>query len=220
MTTALVTGANRGIGLELTRQLRDRKVDVVAVVRNASPELEATGARVEAGLDLAAPDAPAAIAKRLEGKSLDLVVHNAGVLAVDTLGKLDPDEVRRVFEVNALAPLRLTEALLPRLAKNAKVAIITSRMGSIADNTSGGYYAYRISKAAVNMAGRSLAWDLKPRGVAVFLLHPGYVKTDMNAGNGEIDAETSAAGMLKVLDRVGLAETGTFWHANGQALAW
>ena len=148
------------------------------------------------------------------------MIHNAGVLANDTLGKLDPDEVRRVFEVNALAPLRLTEALLPRLAKNAKVAIVTSRMGSIADNTSGGYYAYRISKAAVNMAGRSLAWDLKPRGVSVFLLHPGYVKTDMNAGSGEITADKSAAGMLAVLDCVGLAETGTFWHTNGQALAW
>jgi NAD(P)-dependent dehydrogenase (short-subunit alcohol dehydrogenase family) len=220
MTTALVTGANRGIGLQLAKQLRERKVDVIAVVRKASPELETTGARIEAGVDLGRDDAAAEVARRLEGASIDLLIHNAGILAEDKLGKLDADEIRRVFEVNSVAPLRLTEALLPRLGKGSKVAIVTSRMGSIADNTSGGYYAYRISKAAVNMAGRSLAWDLKPRGVAVFLLHPGYVKTEMNKGGGDISPEESAAGMLKVLDRVGLAETGTFWHTNGQGLSW
>ncbi|MCB9792799.1 MAG: SDR family oxidoreductase [Alphaproteobacteria bacterium] len=219
MSTALVTGANRGIGLELTRQLLARGAQVIACCRAPSPELEASGARVEA-LDVADGDSIAALAQRLEGVALDLLLHNAGILQRVSLDQLDVEACRRQFEVNALGPLRLTAALLPNLSRGSKVAIVTSRMGSMADNGSGGHYGYRMSKAAVNMAGTSLAKDLAPKGIAVGLLHPGWVRTDMTGGSGHVTAEESAAGLLARVDELGLSNSGGFWHAQGERLPW
>jgi NAD(P)-dependent dehydrogenase (short-subunit alcohol dehydrogenase family) len=124
------------------------------------------------------------------------------------------------MEVNAYGPLRVTHELAPLLRRGSKVALITSRMGSIADNTSGGMYGYRMSKAALNAAGKSLAHDLAPLGIAVAILHPGYVKTDMTGGHGSVPPDDAARDLLRRIDELNLENTGTFWHANGSVLPW
>ncbi len=220
MGRVLVTGGNRGIGLELVRLLKARGEEVFVVVRRSSAELDALQVAVLEGVDLTEDDAADRVADWMGGRSLALVVHNAGLMNRSTLGDLDPNGMRRMFEVNSLAPLRLTAALVPSLGPGSKVAIVTSRMGSIADNTSGGAYGYRMSKAAVNAAGVSLSVDLAPRGVAVVLLHPGWVRTDMTGGNGLVDADESASGLLERIDQTSMATTGRFLHANGEALPW
>lgn len=218
----LITGANRGIGLELARQLSERGDEVIAVCRTPSEALEALGVRIESGVDVTDRASLAALAERLAGTTLDGLINNAGVLRSSDFKALEDelDDYRLQYEVNALAPLRVTRALVDRLADGGKVVIITSRMGSIADNTSGGHYGYRMSKAAVNMAGVSLAHELKPRGIAVGLLHPGYVKTDMTGHTGHVGPGESAAGLIRRFDELDLASTGSFRHANGDALAW
>jgi len=220
MATALVTGANRGIGLELCRQLAARGDQVIAVCRKAGPDLDKLGVRVEQGVDIADADSVEALARRLEGVSLDLLLNNAGVLGQEGLDHLDFEAIRRQFEVNALGPLRVTAALLPLLSKGSKVAIVSSRMGSIADNSSGGSYGYRMSKAAVNAAGRSLANDLAMRGIAVVILHPGFVRTAMTGHNGMVDPPESARGLLARIDELGLESTGRFMHMSGEELPW
>ncbi len=219
MATALVTGGNRGIGLELCRQLNQRGLDVIAACRHSSAELDALGVTVIAGVDVTDAGSIAMLAGQLAGRSLDLIINNAGILTVESLGDLDYERIRRQFEVNTLGPLRVTTALLPNLHEGAKVAIITSRMGSIGDNGSGGYYGYRISKAGVNMAGVSLARDLASRGIGVFILHPGMVATEMTDGQGIPPAE-SAANLLARLGELDISRTGTFLHANGEPLPW
>ena len=223
MKTILVTGANRGIGLALTRAFRARGDAVIAVCRRSSDALEATGAQVEPGIDVTDGDALDALARRLSDVRIDTLVLNAGVLDRESLGDIDEagfDSMRRQFEVNALGPLRVAQALLDNLADGAKVGIVTSRMGSVADNGSGGRYGYRASKAAVNAIGKSLAVDLQPRGIAVFLLHPGYVATDMVGGTGDVSPEQAAAQLVERIDGLTLEQTGTFWHANGSPLPW
>ena len=223
MKTILVTGANRGIGLALTKAFRARGDAVIAVCRRSSDALEATGAQVEPGIDVTDGDALDALARRLSDVRIDTLVLNAGVLERESLGDIDEagfDSMRRQFEVNALGPLRVAQALLDNLADGAKVGIVTSRMGSVADNGSGGRYGYRASKAAVNAIGKSLAVDLQPRGIAVFLLHPGYVATDMVGGTGDVSPEQAAAQLVERLDGLTLEQTGTFWHANGSPLPW
>lgn len=220
MGQTLVTGANRGIGLELCTQLKARGADVIAVCRTTSPELAALGVRVEAGVDVADAGSVKELAARLKGVSLDLLINNAGILRRENLDSLDLDGVAQQFEVNAIGPLRVTAALAPLLGQDAKVAIITSRMGSMADNGSGGYYGYRMSKAAVNAAGVSLAHDLKGRGIAVALLHPGMVATEMTGRNG-ISAEESVRGLLARIDALSLETSGKFLHAGtGEELPW
>lgn len=223
MKTVLITGANRGIGLALTRQFGARGDHVIAVCRHASEALAATGARIEAGVDVTDAAALAALAQRLGDVRIDTLVLNAGIMARDALGQIDSagfDGIRRQFEVNALGPLRVAQALLGQLGEGAKIGIVTSRMGSVADNSSGGAYGYRASKAAVNAIGKSLAIDLKPRGVAVLLLHPGYVATDMVGGTGDVTPEQSAQQLVERLDALTLEQSGTFVHANGSALPW
>lgn len=215
----LVTGANRGIGLELTGQLRDRGYHVIAACRRASPELEALGVEVVSGVDVASDGVGARLAAAVAGRSLDLLVNNAGILTNESLADLDLDRIRRQFEINSLGPLRVTHALLPYLHSGSKVAIVTSRMGSIDDNTSGSRYGYRMSKAAVNMAGVSLAHDLRGRGIAVALLHPGLVATAMTGHHGIPPAE-AATGLIARIDALTLESSGTFWHQNGETLPW
>ncbi len=223
MKTVLITGANRGIGLALTQRYAARGDRVIAVCRQSSEALEQTGAQVESGVDVIDDAALAALAQRLAGTPLDTLVLNAGILAREALGRIDDagfDSMRRQFEVNALGPLRVVQALLDRINDGARIGIITSRMGSIADNSSGGRYGYRASKAAVNAIGRSLAVDLRPRGIAVFLLHPGYVATDMVGGTGDVTPEHAAGQLIERLDTLTLEDSGTFWHANGSPLPW
>jgi NAD(P)-dependent dehydrogenase (short-subunit alcohol dehydrogenase family) len=223
MNTALITGAAGGIGRELARQLAARGTTVIAVCRKPGVELAQLPVRVEAGIDVATDAGCAALASRVAGVALDLVIHNAGVLSQESLDALDGDALDRIrlqFEVNALAPLRLTALLAPQLARGARLALITSRMGSITDNTSGGYYGYRMSKAALTAAGRSLAHDLAPRGVAVAILHPGFVQTPMTGGRGDVDAATAARNLLARIDELTPATSGSFLHASGSPLPW
>lgn len=219
MATVVITGANRGIGLEIARIFKNRGDDVVAVVRTSSPELDALGVRVEAGVDMT-DDTLGGIAERLGDLSIDVLLNNAGLLKMDGLKGLDLDAIRAQFEVNTLGPLKVTSALLGNLAEGGKVAHITSRMGSITDNTSGGAYGYRMSKAALNMAAMSMSHDLKKKKVAVAVLHPGFVRTGMTKGNGNVDPADSAKGLVARVDALTLEETGGFWHAEGQRLPW
>ena len=220
MGVAVVTGANRGIGLEFARQLKARGATVVAVCRRSSPELDALGVRVESGFDVTEPAAWSKLAERLAHDEIDLLIQNAGMLVGDSLEALALDKVRAQFELNAIAPLFLTRALAPRLHSGAKVALITSRMGSIGDNGSGSYYGYRMSKAALNAAGVSLAHDLGPHGVAIVMLHPGSVRTEMTRGQGMIDADESVRALLQRIDELRLETTGRFLHHSGDVLPW
>jgi NAD(P)-dependent dehydrogenase (short-subunit alcohol dehydrogenase family) len=220
MATALVTGANRGIGLELCRRLQELGRQVIGVCRRSSTALDATGARVEAGIDVTSDDAVRTLAHRLEGVALDELVCNAGILREDGLDGVVLDDVRAQLEVNALGPLRVVKALRGNLRAGSKIALITSRMGSIGDNGSGGYYGYRMSKAALNAAGKSLSRDLKPAEIAVAILHPGYVQTDMTEHAGNVTPAEAAKQLVDRLDALTLDTSGSFWHANGQKLPW
>jgi NAD(P)-dependent dehydrogenase (short-subunit alcohol dehydrogenase family) len=225
MTLSIVTGANRGIGLALVAELKKRGGTVLAACRKSSPELAKLGVEVVEvveGVDVATDAGVAALVAAVGSRSVDLLVNNAGILVWgDRLGEVNVEGIRKQFEVNALAPLRVTDALRDRLAKGGKVALVTSRMGSIDDNSSGGAYGYRMSKAALNMAGKSLAVDLRGRGVAVTILHPGMVKTDMLAGyTAQVEADESARGLLARVDELTMETSGGFWHANGQKLPW
>lgn len=219
MKTALITGANRGIGLELAKQLQLQNYQVIAACRQSSPELDSLNCQIETKFDVSDGASVKQLANKLHNKKLDLLINNAGLLKSMSLDDLDYDDIRKQFDVNALGPLRVTENLLPNLVKGAKIAIITSRMGSI-DDGSGGQYGYRISKTAVNMIGSSLAHDLKSREIAVALLHPGYVRTGMTDDNGLINADESAKGLIQRIDELDLNNTGGFWHADGSRLPW
>ena len=223
MSKVLITGANRGIGLAMAKNLSQRGDQVIAVCRQSSAELDALELQIEAGIDVANSDNVRELGERLQGQTLNRLILNAGVLRGDHLGGLDDnafDAMREQFEVNALGPLRVAATLRNNLGEGSKIGIITSRMGSIADNTSGGNYGYRMSKAAVNVVGRSLAQDLKASGIAVFLLHPGFVQTEMVGGNGDISATDAAANLLARMDELTINDTGTFWHAKGEPLPW
>ena len=223
MSTTLVTGANRGIGLEFCRQLKARGDDVIAVCRSSSPDLDQLDIEVIEDVDVADPESVAQLASRLTGRRIDILINNAGVLRRDSLGTLAAESVTDMvdqFRTNSLGPILVTEALMPNLQKGSKVGIVTSRMGSVTDNTSGGYYGYRMSKAAVNIAGVSLARDLADRGIAVALLHPGYVRTDMTGQEGFIDPDEAARGLIQRLDELSVTSSGGFWHTNGEALPW
>jgi NAD(P)-dependent dehydrogenase (short-subunit alcohol dehydrogenase family) len=214
----LITGANRGIGLELCRRIHGRGDRVIAVCRTVSAELEALGVRIETGVELTSEPAIADLAERLGKLPLAGAILNAGILESDQLESLDGESLRRQFEVNALAPL-LARSLLPNLAAGSKLVLITSRMGSIDDNGSGGYYGYRMSKVALNMAGRCLAIDLKPRGIAVAILHPGMVATRMVGFTG-IPPEQAVRGLLARIGELTLESSGRFLHASGEPLPW
>jgi NAD(P)-dependent dehydrogenase (short-subunit alcohol dehydrogenase family) len=218
--TTVVVGANRGIGLALCRQLKERGRQVIAACRQSSPALQALDVRIETGVDVTSDRAVADFAGRLKDDEIAELICNAGILRGDSLNDVKSDDVRAQIEVNAIGPLRVVKALRGRFRSDTKIALITSRMGSIADNGSGGEYGYRMSKAALNAAGMSLARDLAPSGVAVAIIHPGYVRTEMTGGSGNVDADQAARQLLERLEALSLQNSGTFWHANGQILPW
>ncbi|MGB3402880.1 MAG: SDR family oxidoreductase [Microcoleaceae cyanobacterium] len=221
MATYLITGANRGIGLEYCRQLQQRGDRVIAVCRSVSDELKDLGVEIEADIDITKDDSVQDLVQRLNNQTIDVLINNAGIIERVSLDALDFDSIQRQFEVNAMGPLRVTHALLNHLKDGSKIIIMTSRMGSIDDNTSGGSYGYRMSKVAVSMAGKSLSVDLKSKGIAVAILHPGLVKTRMtNFTDSGITTEQSVKGLLARIDQLNLENTGTFWHSNGEVLPW
>ena len=221
MSIYLIIGANRGIGLELVRQLKERGEDVIATCRSSSPELDALSVRVESNIDITSGDSVIKLRENLKDTKVDVLIHNAGIAEFNSLSNLDPQSILHQFEVNALSPLCCVQTMLSHLSKSAKIALISSRMGSIEDNTSGGSYGYRMSKVALCMAGKSLAVDLKPNGISVGILHPGLVSTRMTGftSNG-IQPKESVKGLIQRIDELTLENTGTFWHSNGEILPW
>lgn len=220
LQTVVITGASRGIGLELCRLYRQQGFQVVAAVRQSSPELDALGVEVVTGIDVTQETDVKRLSQRLDGRKIAVLVNNAGLFCYESLAQMDFNTLMQQINVNAVAPVRVTHALQHLLSEGSKVAMITSRMGSITDNTSGAYIGYRMSKAALNAAGVSLAHELKSKGVAVALLHPGFVQTQMVNFAGDISATEAATRLVKRIAELDLTNTGSFWHSNGELLPW
>ncbi|RUO77232.1 SDR family oxidoreductase [Idiomarina seosinensis] len=220
MKHVVITGANRGIGFEFARQYSEAGYKVSAVCRNNSKQLTELDVDIIEGIDVTKASDLLRMQETIGDKDIDILINNAGLLHNDELGDIDGGSLRAQYEVNAIAPLRVTEVLLDNLTEGSKVALITSRMGSIADNGSGSRYGYRMSKAALNAAGKSLALDLKDQGIAVVLLHPGYVQTDMVGNRGDITAEEAAQRLIQRIEELTLKTTGHFYHSKGDELPW
>lgn len=205
----------------MVKALRARGDQVLAACRSKSAELAATFAEVVDGVDVSKAEGAERLAKAVGKRKVDLLINNAGILVWgDDLPAPKWADITRQFEVNAVGALRSTHALLENFASGTKIAFITSRMGSIGDNGSGGHYGYRMSKAAMNIAAVSVARDLAPRGVAVAVLHPGMVSTEMIGGRGQISPDDAARGLLARIDALTLETSGSFWHQNGEILPW
>jgi len=194
---------------------------VIATCRSSSQELDDLGVRVESGIDVTSENSILNLKNNLSGIKIDVLIQNAGIAESSSLESLDTESLRRQFEVNALAPLSFTRTFLNNMRNGSKVILITSRMGSIEDNTSGGYYGYRMSKAALCMAGKSLSIDLKPHGISVVLLHPGLVCTRMTGFTPHgIAPEESVNGLIQRMDSLTIESSGSFLHSNGESLPW
>jgi NAD(P)-dependent dehydrogenase (short-subunit alcohol dehydrogenase family) len=223
MSTVVITGTSRGIGLELARQYAADGWRVHACARRPG---KAAGLKAVRGdielheLDVTDNAQIAALVRSLDGEAIDLLVNNAGVGGDDEA--TDPAAWLQVFRVNSIAPVRMLEALLPNLlkSKDPRVLNLTSRMGSIADNSSGGSYAYRSSKAALNAAMKSLAIDFKPKGIIIAVMHPGWVQTDMGGAGAPVTPNASAEGLRRVIARLKPADSGGFFNYDGSALPW
>lgn len=232
MKTVLITGANRGLGLEFTTQYLVAGWHVHACCRN--PEASAglaTLAKTHPSnltihtLDVADFNQIAQLANKLSASTIDLLINNAGVYPDrdgQGLGEMDYEDWGDAFRVNAMAPLHMTEAFIEHVARSVdrKIVFITSKMGSLEDNTSGGCYAYRSSKAALNMVAKSLSIDLAPRGVVTLLLHPGWARTDMGGPNAWISAQQSVSGMRNIITNATLADAGKFHAYDGKLIPW
>lgn len=225
-----ITGANRGIGLELTRQYLAAGEKVFASARDPSIEgLSRLTERYPDNLKIVMLDVTdesniQTVAGSLEGTSIDLLINNAGLFHSkhEDFSSLNPDTWIEEFRVNSIAPFLVTRALKSNLANanSSVVGMISSKMGSMGDNQSGGSYSYRSSKAALNAVSVSLANDLSDLDISVVALHPGWVQTDMGGPNGLIDVETSATGLKAILDKAGKAESGKFYDYSGKQLPW
>lgn len=227
MTTVVVTGADRGIGEALCVEFAARGDTAIGACLDDSPLLREHGVEVVAGVDVTSDAGVAKLVAAMSGRRIDVLVHNAGLVIEAPFGHLDFPTMQKEYEVNALGPLRVTQALMPLLGEGSRIGVITSRVASLGDNTSGGLYGYRMSKAAANMAGLNLALDLKARGIAVVCLHPGSVRTQMALGLSDattvgalVDCAVAARGLMARLDELTLAGTGMFRHANGETLPW
>ncbi len=220
MATVLITGANRGIGLAFAHHYLQQGDHVIATCRHSSTELEHTEAEIINGIDVSHPEAINQLKQQLQDVTIDILINNAGIFLNETLGDMDFEQIEQQIRINAIAPLRVVEALQENLATGSKIALITSRMGSIKDNSSGAYYGYRMSKAALNAAGKSLAVDLQPRKISVAILHPGMVSTAMIGFHGDVTPEESVTGLTQRIEQLTLENSGTFWHATGETLPW
>jgi NAD(P)-dependent dehydrogenase (short-subunit alcohol dehydrogenase family) len=224
-TTVLITGANRGIGLALAQKFQQEGFQVIGTARKpaAAAELSRLGVRVEQ-LDVADTNSAQALAASLEGVGVDILINNAGIIghSAKSFPELDVDKLDRVFNVNTLGPLRVTQALLPNLQAGAGKTVITisSVMGSIEANTWRCCIGYRASKAAINSANKTLSLEYGQAGYIFVVLHPGYVKTDMNDGEGHFTTRESAAGLFSVIDGLQREDNGRFYDLHGKTLPW
>mgnify|MGYP000090623167 FL=1 len=221
----VITGANRGIGFAMAKICKQRGDTVYALCRQSSAQLNALGVNIIENVDIATDAGIAQAKSKLTNTKIDLLINNAGILRDESLSQFNQDTITEQFTVNALAPLAFTQALLTNLSVGSKVSFITSRMGSITDNTSGGRYGYRMSKAALNIGAMSLAKDLTADQIAVGIYHPGYVQTDMvnslgSTSNGDISAEVSAQRLIALMDSLTMHDSGVFKHSNGEVLPW
>ena len=214
----VITGANRGIGLSLSALYQAKGWQVYGICRQSSDALNALGVSVIEDVDLAEDADIKKMARLLDGVGIDILINNAGILRDEVLGNINYDSIQTQFIVNTLAPLKVSEVLRPNFKTNGKLIMITSRMGSMHDNTSGGRYGYRMSKAALNAASVSLTHDLRDQGVAVGIIHPGYVRTDMVNGYGDITADESAKRIEQRISELNMQNSGSFWHSNGEVL--
>jgi NAD(P)-dependent dehydrogenase (short-subunit alcohol dehydrogenase family) len=222
--TVLVTGANRGLGLEFARQYAADGWNVIATARNPerADELKALPVEV-ATLDVADPASIDALARSLQGRPIDLLINNAGIFPrVRGIEEIDFDDYAQTLVVNTVGPVRVTRALLPNLraGEMKSVVNITSRLGSIALNDNGVFYGYRESKAALNMFTKTLANELKPEGFTCLTIHPGWVRTDMGGENANLAPAESVSGMRAVIAGRGPADSGTYWSYSGEVVPW
>lgn len=226
--TVMITGTNRGIGLEFVKQYATEGWNVIACCREPATAKELqTFANKHNNIQIVALDVADfaqidAVALQLKDRQIDVLINNAGVYPASQLGDVDFDEWTTAFKINTMAPLKVTEAFTTHVANSQlkKVATLSSKMGSMDDNTSGGSYIYRSSKTAVNMVMKSLSIDLKSYGIAVVTLHPGWVQTDMGGPNGLINTQSSVSGLRQVIAHLSLNNTGKFIAFDGKEIAW
>ena len=229
----LITGASRGLGLEFTRQWLAKGAHVYALARkpDGAKELAGLGRDHKEALrihdcDVASDDSVGEARRSVSGAwdRIDVLINNAGMYGerTDTIEEIDFDTIRRVFETNTLGPMRITRAFLPLLKKGRepRVAHLSSLMGSIEDNGSGGSYGYRISKAALNMISKNLSHELRPAGIISAVLHPGWVRTDMGGSQGRLSVEESIEGLIRTIDSLGMKESGGFFDYAGKLAPW
>lgn len=223
-----ITGANRGIGLEMVKQFAQSNWQISACCRNPETATELSAlAQANADIKLYALDvtdyqAVANLASQLKDTSFDLLINNAGIYGPkgSSLDNLDLEAWRQVFETNTIAPLKLIQAFTPHVAasEGKRIAVLSSKMGSISDNQSGSAYIYRSSKTALNQVIKSLSIDLSPQGIQVIALHPGWVRTEMGGPNGLIDTTESVTGLKSVMTSE--IKTGHFYNYDGSEIAW
>lgn len=229
-STILITGANRGIGMELTRQFTEDGWQVLACCRSPedAADLKALATKYPTveifPLDVTDYDRLVALSSQLQDRPIDILLSNAGIYGPREMafGEVDAKAWRKVLEVNTIAPLMLAQAFVEQVAVSRQklIAVISSKMGSIADNSSGGSYIYRTSKTAVNQVVKSIANDVGGRGISAISLHPGWVKTDMGGSNAEIDPNESVLGLKQVLMAAGLKQSGNFFNFDGSRIPW
>ena len=220
MKTVVIVGANRGIGLEFCKQYKEMDYNVYALCRKPSEELSKLDVNIIEGIDVSDDSVVEKIQSEWSGEKIDILIHNAGILLFDDYSTANSKDILKQFEINTLGPFRTVKAFESFLSPNAKIGLLSSRVGSVADNSSSNNYGYRISKTALNMLGKCLSIDLKEKNISVALLHPGYVKTEMTQFNGLIEPDEAASGLIKRMDELNIENSGGFWHTNGEALPW
>lgn len=220
MQHVVITGGNRGIGLSLVKQYLAQGCQVTVICRTLSAELADLDVTVHSSIDFSQPEQLQQVAQQFAPDSVDLLINNAGIFSNETLTDLDLARIQAQFQVDAVAPLVLSHAMLPALKQGGKIAMITSRMGSISDNGSGAYYGYRMAKAALNAASVSLSQDLASQQIYVGIYHPGFVKTQMVGFAGDISPDEAARRLVERIKELDASNSGQFFHSSGEALPW
>ena len=219
----LITGSNRGIGLELAKQFKKNGYAIYSLLRTSNPEISSLSTQIIDNIDFNNPANLFNIIEKFNITDFDCCILNAGILeneTIDEINKAASDRILQQFAVNSLAPLILASQCRHYMKSPSKLVLITSRMGSIEDNGSGSRYGYRMSKAALNAAGKSLSIDLKNEGIAVGIFHPGYVRTEMTNFNGHVDPDEVACRLFDRINDLNIKNTGQFVHSNGEELPW